>query len=78
MNEQVAKYRQLYVATRDAILTGKLSKPQISAFQTQLNELKPVALSGLNQKLGQAYLDLVSEKSHLRLAPTTLCPKFKP
>ncbi len=61
MNEQVAKYRQLYDATRDAILTDPLSKSQISAFQTQLNELKPVALSGLNQKLAQAYLDLISE-----------------
>lgn len=61
MNEQVAKYRQLYIATRDAILTGPLSQPQISAFQTQLNELKPASLSGLDKKLGQAYLDLVSE-----------------
>lgn len=61
MNEQVAKCRQLYDATRDAILTDPLSKSQISAFQTQLNELKPVALSGLNQKLAQAYLDLISE-----------------
>lgn len=61
MNEQVAKYRQLYIATRDAILTDPLSQPQISAFQTQLNELKPTSLSGLDKKLGQAYLDLVSE-----------------
>ena len=61
MEEKVVKFRQLYAATRDAILAGPLSKQQLSAFTSQLNELKQIPLSGLTKKLGQAYLDLVSE-----------------
>lgn len=60
MVEKVAEFRQLYIATRDAILISPLSKVQHSAFKAQLNELKQVVLTGLAAKIGQAYLDLVS------------------
>lgn len=60
MEEKVAKFRQLYIATRDAVLVSPLSNAQLTAFETQLNELKKIALSGLAKKIGQAYLDLVA------------------
>lgn len=60
MVEKVAEFRQLYIATRDAILIGPLSQAQSSSFSAQLNELKQVALTGLYAKKEQAYLDLVA------------------
>ncbi|MFC6253969.1 hypothetical protein ACFP1H_05165 [Secundilactobacillus hailunensis] len=60
MEEKVTKYRQLYIATRDAILMAPLTATQLTTFKTQLTALNLVSLNGLAQKLGQAYLDLVS------------------
>ncbi|MCH5462007.1 hypothetical protein HC026_08320 [Lactobacillus sp. LC28-10] len=59
MEETLANYRQLYVATRDAILLSPLSDEQRSNFRKQLNELNSSSLSGLTQKMSQAYSDLI-------------------
>lgn len=60
MVEKIAKFRQLYIATRSAILISPLSEAQCASFKAQLNELKQVTLKGLASKIGQAYLDLIS------------------
>lgn len=60
MEEKLKKYRQLYIATREAILVSPLSEAQRLDFNNQLTELKTLSLGGLAQKISQAYLDLIT------------------